>query len=140
MMTIKKFLSALTLLCLVASTGVSAADKLFINLTSDELNRATMAIVFGTRVLTEQDIPVTISLSVEGTRIADMNIPESRNADGNSLKELLTKFMDQGGTVVICEMCMNNVAGLKEDELLDGVQVGGGMAALLEDGTTVVSF
>lgn len=133
----------LVLLFLVVSSSAFAADddrKLFVNLTSDEINQATMAIVFGTRVLTEQNIPVTISLSVEGTRIADVNIPEVINADGESLKGLLKKFMEEGGRVVICEMCMTNVAGLKQDEVLEGVEIGGGMAALLESGTTAISF
>lgn len=133
----------LVLLFLVVSSSAFAADddrKLFVNLTSDEINQATMAIVFGTRVLTEQNIPVTISLSVEGTRIADVNIPEVINADGESLKGLLKKFMEKGGRVVICEMCMTNVAGLKQDEVLEGVEIGGGMAALLESGTTAISF
>lgn len=143
MSTMKKVLSTLALLCLVASSGAFAADsdqKLFVNLTSDEVNRATMAIVFGTRVLTEKNIPVTISLSVEGTRIADINIPETINANGDSLRGLLRQFMEKGGRVMICEMCMTNVAGLKESEVLKGVEIGGGMDALLESGTTAISF
>jgi predicted peroxiredoxin len=143
MTTMKKVLSMLVVLCLVASSSVFAADddrKLFVNLTSDEINRATMAIVFGTRVLTEQNIPVTISLSVEGARIADINIPETINSNGDSLKGLLKEFMEKGGRVLICEMCMTNVAGLKENEVLEGVEVGGGMAAMLDSGTTVISF
>ena len=142
-MTLKNFFATLTLLCIVISNNVFAANsdkRLFVNLTSDELNRATMAIVFSTRVLTEQRIPVTISLSVEGVRIADKNIPESRNADGNSLKELLSGFIEKGGRVYICAMCMENVGGIKEDELIDGVQIGGGMTALFEEGTIALSF
>jgi len=145
MMTIRKSITMLAFLsvCLFASNGVLAADndqKLFVNLTSDEINRATMAIVFSTRVLTEMSIPVTIHLTVEGTRIADENIPEKTNANGDSLKELLSRFMDRGGRVFVCGMCMKNIGGINEDELIDGVQIEGGMSAIFEPGTTVVSY
>jgi predicted peroxiredoxin len=145
MMTIKKSVSMLAflLICTFASSSLTAADndqRLFVNLTSDEINRATMAIVFSTRVLTEMDIPVTIHLTVEGTRIADRNIPEQTNADGNTLKGLLSEFMSEGGRVFVCGMCMKNVGGINSDELIDGVQVEGGMSAIFDPGTTVVSY
>jgi predicted peroxiredoxin len=143
MMTSKKLITMLTFLCVVAASSVFAQtndERLFVNLTSDEINRATMAIVFGTRVLTERNIPVTIHLTVEGTRIADRNIPEKTNADGNSLKGLLSQFIDKGGRVIVCGMCMKNIGGIKENELIEGVQTEGGMSALFEPNTTVVSY
>jgi predicted peroxiredoxin len=145
MMALKKSISVLAflLLSVFASGGLIAADndqKLFVNLTSDEINRATMAIVFSTRVLTEMNIPVTIHLTVEGTRIADRNIPEQRNPDGKTLKGLLSEFMSEGGQVFVCGMCMENIGGIRRDELIDGVQVEGGMSAIFEPGTTVVSY
>jgi len=143
MMTTKKLITMLTFLCIVASNSVLAEandERLFVNLTSDEINRATMAIVFGTRVLTERNIPVTIHLTVEGTRIADKNIPDKTNANGDSLKELLSQFMDRGGRVFVCGMCMKNIGGINEDELIEGVQIEGGMSALFEPNSTVVSY
>lgn len=145
MMAMKKSLSMLAflLMCTFASSSLSAAEndqRLFVNLTSDEINRATMAIVFSTRVLTEMNMPVTMHLTVEGTRIADRNIPEQTNADGNTLKGLLSKFMSEGGRVFVCGMCMENVGGIKMDELVEGVEVEGAMSAIFEPGTTVVSY
>lgn len=145
MKILTKSIAALTLLCtfILASSGAWAASndqKLFINLTSDETNRASMAIVFATRVLTEMNIPVTIHLTVEGTRIADKNIPAKINASGDSLKDLLARFMDQGGRVFVCSMCMMDVGGIKQSELIDGVQTEGAMPVLFEPGTTVVSY
>jgi predicted peroxiredoxin len=93
MIVIKKLTTVLVFLCIIASNNVLAADsnqKLFVNLTSDEINRATMAIAFSTKVLTQKKIPVTIYLTVEGVRIADKNIPEHRHANGKSLKEMLS--------------------------------------------------
>lgn len=72
--------------------------------------------------------------------LADRNIPAKTNANGDSLKGLLSQFMDRGGSVYVCGMCMKNVGGIKEDELIDGVKVQAGMSALFEPGTTVVSY
>ena len=145
MKTRNKFISVLAFLCVsIVATGnaVAAEDnqRLFVNLTSDEIDRATMAIVFSTRVLTEMNMPVTIHLTVEGTRIADRNIPEKINANGDSLKQLLSQFMKSGGSVYVCGMCMKNVGGINQDELIDGVKLEGAMSVLFEPGTTVVSY
>ena len=142
-MTMKKLTSVLIFLCIIASNSVFAADsnqKLFVNLTSDEINRATMAIAFSTKVLTQKKIPVTIFLSVESVRIADKNIPEHRHANGKSLKEMLSEFMEKGGNVIICGMCMKNVGGMNKDEVIEGATFGDGMSALFEEGTTVLSY
>ncbi len=143
MMVIKKLTTVLAFIFIIASNSVLAADsnqKLFVNLTSDEINRATMAIAFSTKVLTQKKIPVTIYLTVEGVRIVDKNIPEHRHANGKSLKEMLSGFMEEGGRVILCGMCMKNVGGIKKDEVIEGVEFSGGMSALFEEGTTVLSY
>ncbi|HDY82216.1 MAG TPA: hypothetical protein ENH48_04570 [Halieaceae bacterium] len=143
MLVIKKLAIALTLLCVIASNSVSAADtsqKLFVNLTSDEINRATMAIAISTKVLTELEIPATIYLSVEGVRIVDKNIPQQKHANGKSLKEMLSAFMKKGGRVIVCGMCLENIGGIKKDEVIEGVDFVGALSALFEDGTTVLSY
>jgi predicted peroxiredoxin len=99
-----------------------------------------MAIAFSTKVLTQKKIPVTIYLTVEGVRIVDKNIPEHRHANGKSLKEMLSRFMEEGGRVIACGMCMKNVGGIEKDEVIEGVEFAGGMSALFEEGTTVLSY
>lgn len=142
MTTMKKVTTLLTVLFLMTSTSLFADDdeKLFVNLTSDDINRATMAIAMGTKALTKEKVPVTIFLSVEGVRIVDMNLPEHRHANGKSLKEMLSEFMEEGGRVIACGMCMKNVGGIKKDEVMEGVEHAGGMSALLADDTTVITF
>jgi hypothetical protein len=54
---IKKLTTVLAFLCIIASTSVLATDsnqKLFVNLTSDDINQAAMAIVYSTEVLTQK--------------------------------------------------------------------------------------
>lgn len=146
MKSIKSFCTILALICVVVSQSLFAADgeeKLFVNLSSDELNIAAMAIGFSTNILTQKEIPVTLFLNVNSIRIVDKNIPEHKHANGKSLKEFLTDFIEAGGRVIVCPMCMKNVGGLNKDELLEGVEVGGPdvtWPALFAEGTTVLSF
>ena len=132
---------------LVLTSGVAfsanTGQKLFVNLTSDELNRAAMAISFSTRVLMQKKIPVTIFLNVEGVRIVDKNIPGHKHLNGKTLKEMLADFIDAGGKVIVCPMCMKNVGGLVKGDLIDGVVVGGAdvtWPALFADNTTVLNY
>lgn len=143
----KKYLVAMmALFSLFFSQTLLASDsdqKLFVNLSSDELNRAAMAISFSTRVLTEKKIPVTIFLNVDAVRIADKNIPENKHASGKSLKEMLVTFMDGGGKVIACPMCIKNVGGMTKDDLINGINVGSSdvtWPALFAEDTTVLSY
>ena len=146
MNTIKKLGVIFLFACVIAAPNAFADDSgksLFVNLSSDDINRATMAIGFSMRVLKEKKIPVTIFLNVEGVRIADKNIPEHKHATGKSTKEMLAAFIKAGGRVIVCPMCMKNVGGLEKDEIIEGAVIGGSdvtWPALFADGTTVLSY
>ena len=146
MENIKRFGVLFAFLCAVFSANLVAyedGEKLFVNLSSDDINRAAKAIGFSTKILTQKKIPVTIFLNVEGVRIADKNIPEHRHANGKSSKEMLAAFMDAGGQVIVCPMCMENVGGLGKEDLISGVKVGGPdvtWPALFAEDTTVLSY
>jgi len=99
----------------------SGTRSLFINLTSDEVNRARMAITLAHRVLMEKKIPVTIWLNVEGVRLLDSRLSPARYGDGKSTMGELEAFMRDGGTVMVCPMCMKNVGGLTPEDLPKGV-------------------
>lgn len=143
---IKHTLFIVALFGAILSANPALADdgqKMFVNLSSDELNRAAMAIGFSTNVLQKKKIPVTLFLNVDGVRIADKAIPEHRHANGKSLKEMLSDFMSAGGRVIVCPMCMNNVGGMTHADLIPGVEVGGPdvtWPALFAPGTTVLSY
>ena len=146
MISTNKLTAIIAFICIMASNSIFAAEdgqKLFVNLTSDDIDRAAMAIGFSSKVLNEKKIPVTIFLNVEGVRIADRNIPEHKHANGKSLKEMLVAFMKAGGQVIVCPMCMKNVGGLNKDELIDGVKIGGPNVtwpALFAENTTVLNY
>lgn len=134
------------ILILVCVTGAWSAEKgrsLFVNLTSNEMDRAAMAINFSTRVCTRKKIPVTIFLNVDGVRLVNRHIPGSIHVSGKSLQQMLTDFMAAGGKVIACPMCMKNVGGMTKDDLMDGVVIGSAdvtWPALFADNTTVLNY
>ncbi len=128
---------------ILPSQASAAEEKLFVNLTSDEMNRAAMAILFSTKVRSEKKIPVTIFLNVDGARIADTNIPQHQHLSGMTLQQMLQAFMQQGGRVILCPMCMKIVGGMSKDDVLEGVEIGGPdvtWPALFAEDVTVLSY
>ena len=126
----------------INSTGLTAeaGKKLFVSLTTDDLDRAAMAVGISNKVLSTEKIPVTIFLSAQGVRWADKNIPQNRYANGKTIPEMLKGFMKSGGKVIICKMCMKNVGGIKKEEVLEGIKFSGTLPALFADNTTVLSY
>jgi len=118
-------------------------QSLFVNLTSDEVNRATMAITVAHRVLTEKKIPVTIWLNVDGVRLVDKEPIQNMYGDARTPLEKLQAFMFDGGKVMICPMCMKNVGGMKASELPKGVELSEMdifWTTLFADGVRVLSY
>jgi sulfur relay (sulfurtransferase) complex TusBCD TusD component (DsrE family) len=140
-MKIFRLVTMVPLLLLFAACPAGAgedAKSLFVNLTSDSAPRAAMAIGFASRVLQEKKIPVTIFLNVDGVRLANRNIGHTQAS-----RDLLQDFMQHGGKVLICPMCMQNVGGMGKDDLISGVTMGGPAVtwpALFGDGVTVLSY
>ncbi|MFV9673125.1 MAG: hypothetical protein ACNYZH_07855 [Acidimicrobiia bacterium] len=139
-----------------ASTAASASSSdatplspeelkggLFVNLSTDDMDTAAMAIGFATKVMANTGKPATIFLNVYGARLADINIPQNVHVSGSTLQEMLGMFMDAGGTVLLCPVCMKNVAGLSESEMLPGLIVGKPeyvYAAMFAEDVTVLSY
>ncbi len=121
-----------------ANTG-----RLFVNLTDDALPRATMAVTLATRVLKETERPVTLFLNVEAVHLANRKLPETIAPNGKSLKAMLGAFIDAGGRVIICPMCMKTIGGMGPEDLIDGVVLGGPEVTwpdLFGTDTTVLSY
>jgi predicted peroxiredoxin len=97
--------------------------SLFVNLTSDDVHRAGMAISFAQSVL-KTGHQATIFLNVTAVRIASKNIPQHINGiTKTSLQEMLREFIGQGGKVISCPMCLQQ-AGITPEQLIEGVVVG----------------
>lgn len=114
--------------------------KLFVNLISDDLDRAAMAVSISSKVLTSEKIPVTIFLSAQGVRWVDKNIPQNKYVNGKTMHQMLKGFMEAGGQVILCKMCMENVGGMTKEEVLEGVKLSGALSALFADNTTTLTY
>jgi predicted peroxiredoxin len=141
----KKILSfiLLTFMCFGVNSIAFADDddkKLFVNLVSDDLDRAAMAVSISNKVLSTRDIQVTIFLSAQGVRWVDKNIPQNTYANGKTIPDMLQAFMKSGGKVIACKMCMKNIGGFEEDDVIDGVEFTGVLSALFADDTTVLTY
>jgi predicted peroxiredoxin len=123
-----------------ASVLSDEEKRLFVNLTTDDIDRAAMAVGISSKVLSTEKIPVTIYLNAQGVRWADKTIPQNTYANGKTIPEMLQSFMQSGGEVIICRMCMQNVGGMKEDEVIKGIIFTGTLSALFADNTTVLSY
>lgn len=95
--------------------------SLFINLTSDQMNRAAMALHLANLALTNEKMDVTIFLNVEGVFLGDMEMPQLIHPNGKTLHEMLQDFMARGGKVYACPMCMKNLRGLSAEDMMPGI-------------------
>ena len=98
---------------------------LFINLTTDDIWSASMAVHFAhERALRGGHRPVTIWLSVRAIYLADRNRAPASNGPGQpDIHTMLRRFMADGGQVLACMGCAR-VAGLTQADMLDGVRIG----------------
>lgn len=139
-MNIVKTLSILfVLLASLLAAPVFAGDKdpLFINMTTDESHRADMAVTFGKHQL-ERGHPLTIFLNDKGVYVGS----KANASKFGEQQHVLTELMSKGAIVIACPMCMKHY-GVKETDLLPGIQVGkpeltGG--ALFKDDTKTLSW
>jgi len=132
------------LLGTIAQPSFAGDDKepLFINLTSDDTWRAGMALQLATTMV-KHGHPSTVFLNVEAVRLAATNMPQHHNAVTKSTpQEMLEAFMDAGGTVIVCPMCLKQ-AGLEQADLMDGPLMGKPEVtgpALFADDVRVLSY
>jgi sulfur relay (sulfurtransferase) complex TusBCD TusD component (DsrE family) len=127
--------AVLTALSLSAISG--ANDPLFINLSTDELHRSTMAINFG-KHHSANGHPLTIFLNDKavmlGVKAGATKFSEQQQA--------LSEVIASGALVIMCPMCLKQ-AGYAEADLLPGIKIGGPKMtgdALFKDGTKTMSW
>ena len=136
----KKLLTlSFLLLGLAGSVNVRAgdADPLFINLTSNDSHRATMAIVFGAKQQAKGHA-LTILLNDKGVLLAS-KANAKKFADQ---QKDLADAMSKGATVIICPMCMKHFK-VSEADLLPGIKLGSPDitgAALFKDNTKALTW
>lgn len=101
---------------LAASAG--ANDPLFINLTTDDSHRVTMALSFGSNQL-QRGHPLTVFLNDRAVLVASKASAEKFTEQHRTMQELLTK----GAAILVCPLCMKH-HGVNETDLLAGLVLG----------------
>lgn len=90
---------------------------LFVNMTTDESHRASMAIGFGQNQLLRGH-GLTVFLNDKGVKVGSKANAAAFTGQQKMLKELL----DKGATILVCPMCMKQY-GVKEADLLPGLKI-----------------
>ena len=115
----------------------AANDPLFINLSTDEVSRASMAINFGKHHFSTGH-PLTIFLNDKAVMLG-VKAGAGKYAD---LQQALSEAITAGALVIMCPMCLKQ-AGYSESDLIPGVKLGGPKLtgdALFKDGTKTMSW
>jgi sulfur relay (sulfurtransferase) complex TusBCD TusD component (DsrE family) len=113
---------------LQSSQADEAKGGLFVNLTTDDTWAATKAIMFAhQKALKRGHKPVAIWLNVRGIYLGDKNrashVHGLMKDKGQSIQDMLTAFIKDGGTVIACSAC-SKAAGLVHEDFIDGVTMG----------------
>ncbi len=107
----------------------------------DNTDRATVAFVVANAALgSEQE--TLVFLSTEGVRLAVEGYADDVHEDGFApLKELMTGFVEGGGTIYTCAPCFKK-RGLDEGKLVQGAKVVGGakLVEFMAGGAPSVSY
>ena len=103
-----------------ARTMAENSDPLVYHLSSDNPWRASIALSDAIN-LKSLGHNVTLMLSIEGVQVG-VNNPHNFLALGNVINNV-TDFIDIGGKVVVCEICLE-IAGYEKDDLIDGTILG----------------
>lgn len=126
-----------TLAALSFSAFAGENDPLFINLSTDELHRSSMAINFG-KHHSANGHPLTIFLNDKAVMLG-VKAGAAKFADQ---QQALSEVISRGALVIMCPMCLKQ-AGFTEADLISGVKLGGPKItgeALFKDGTKTMSW
>jgi len=109
---------ATLLFSLCANSAVELnKDPLFINLTSNESHRATMAIGFGNNQLLKGH-PLVVFLNDKGVLL----VSAKNRSKFTTQQQLIQDIIKSGGTVYACPSCMKYYA-VNEADLIPGVKI-----------------
>jgi len=111
--------------------------ELVYHLSSDEPWRATIALL-DSQTMLKMGYNVSLMLSIEGVQLGVKNPHQYLGL--NPLTQNVSNFMDKGGNVIICEVCLK-IAGYNNTDIIDGSIIGSpAIMANLLNKTTVVDY
>lgn len=107
----------------------------------NDTDRATVGFVIA-NAAAGSDQETLVFLSTEGVRLAADGYADDIHEEGFSpLKELMTNFVEAGGSIWVCSPCFKK-RGLDENALVDGATIVGGakLVEFLASGAPSVTY
>jgi len=123
-------------------TTQSTDSELLINMTSDAFEDAHstyMGLRFAEMGL-DQGLEVTIFLNVHGVRLLESE-GATLTFDDNNLRAMLDDFTDNGGTVIVCPMCLQ-IHGMELSSIPSNFEAGEAESMMnrIKTGATVFTY
>ncbi len=119
------------------SSHAGPNDSLFINLSTDDVHRSTMAINFGRHHFSNGH-PLTIFLNDKAVMLG----VKAGSSLFSAQQQALSEAIASGALVIMCPMCLKQ-AGFSEVDLITGIKMGSPKVtgdALFKDGTKTISW
>ena len=119
------------------SSHAGSNDPLFINLSTDDVHRSTMAINFGRHHFSNGH-PLTIFLNDKAVMLG----VKAGSSLFSAQQQALSDAIASGALVIMCPICLKQ-AGFSEADLISGIKIGGPKItgdALFKDGTKTMSW
>ncbi len=118
-------------------------SKFCVSLTNakNDPDRATVAFVIANAAV-GSDQETVVFVSTEGVRLVEEGYADDIAEEGFApLKELMTNFVEVGGTIWVCSPCFKK-RGLDETKLVQGATIVGGakLVELLANGAPCVTY
>lgn len=112
------------------------------SVTTDDVNRAAMAIKFTQAIMKERGIEGMLFFNVYGVRLVNAATPSPQYGNGETIAAMLAAFIKDGGVVLACPMCMQHVGKMANADLLPGVaaEKGAGARAMSAPDTLALSY
>lgn len=125
-----------------AQTETAKSGRVFTSITTDDVNRAAMAVKFTHAVMKTKGMEATLFFNVYAVNLVRRDRPSPVYPSGQSLAQMIQAFMADGGRVMACPMCMKNIGGMTNSDLMKGVAAkeGGGVDAVTMPNTMVLSY
>jgi predicted peroxiredoxin len=117
--------AALLAFSLFSGTASASVKGVFIDLSSPDVFKVHRAFSVGTMLKKQQNLPVTIFISLNVTPYAGKDYPISQmlSLRGENIHDHMNKFMAAGGEIMVCGMCLGG-HGMDANKLLPGITVG----------------
>ncbi|HEY6534306.1 MAG TPA: hypothetical protein VIY08_00630 [Candidatus Nitrosocosmicus sp.] len=111
--------------------------KLVYHLSSDDPWRASITLS-DSQTMQKMGFNVTLLLSIEGVQLGVKH--PSPNLGLNSLEKNVTDFINNGGHVIICKICLK-IAGYNSSDIINGAVIGTPqITANVLNKTTVIDY